>query len=258
MKVTYGGTIPSGTFKFHPYARAYFAQHDVQLNTARKKVVDKFIRGLVSNALWDKFDFIYIHALPTSVQSRTNVVIPTEADATVQGAPTFTANVGWSSSSVANHVRAAKTLDQYAKFTRNDAHFGFYVDVSSSQNAYSGGSEDTLNVLQPYNGTTARYRINQATQQSTTGGGDGSHIVARYGSTSNGYYYNGVANGNDTQASSAVGATNWNICNLGAGGTTPNTSPVRASHLGASLSSGQAATMSSLLNTLMTELDAVP
>lgn len=114
-----------------PESKAYFDAMAVQLDEARKGIINKCIRSIISGGAWPYLGMLTIHALPEEQQSLLNVINPTSLVTNLQkfGSPVWTPNVGWTGTGAnGNRLSTLGNLtDPEFKFTTNDAWFGSYV-----------------------------------------------------------------------------------------------------------------------------------
>lgn len=261
MRATNGGTIPASVLKYAPQSLAYFAAMGTQLSTPRKSVIDKFIKGIITDTVFAELEYGFIHRLPVEQQSLVNFCTG-NAVLTKVGTPTFTANVGWTSVGAnASRLDTPTNYSTFSKFTQNSATFGTWLTTAPSGNIVSMGTSDDRNLLiANYAGAHHQGRVNQtsATALNLGGGGTGLHMFDRDGSSSVKLYKDGSQTGaTQTNASVARTATPFSILN--ANGLAPATGNVHAlSFIGGSMSAAQHLALYNRVNTLLTDLAAIP
>lgn len=242
---------------FAPETVAYLAEFSTALDLPRSIVVDTFVKKLIADGLWSKFDVLTIHAMQTEQQGRVNLVAPTGSldELNVNGtAPTFTAGQGFTTTGSNTRQLATKTnYSTFSKFTQNDASFGCWADPAQSQNAYVMGTNDGLNVMAVnYLGANQYGRINMSTSTDLTpgGGGTGLHVMNRTGASAVEQFSNGTSIDTDTTSSSARTATPFYILNAGSG-TAASTTVLRLSFIGASMDATQQTNFYNACNALI-------
>ncbi len=260
------GLMLMGGISLHPYTVAYLAQFVTPLDSARIKIIDTFVRALVSYNIWTKFGHLGIHALPVQQQSLVNLVNPAHAtfgSLVIVGSPVFTANVGWrSTGAYANRLQTGGNAnDATLKFGQNNASFGVFANPTVNQNAcIISSSTGNSRIAVQYNGNPGHFylRMNMAANSSLALGGGGPGLFACNRTAYKAWqsYKNGSPHASSTNASTAVPASPFLICADFSGGVT-GTSTVRLSFIGASMTATEHANFYTACNALITDLAAV-
>lgn len=244
------------TASYHPYAAAYFAAHTVQLDSARKKTIDTFVKTLVNNNLWADLGLLCIHKIPTQQQSLVDLIQPSRS-LNIVGAPTFTANTGWvPNTSISNRLATPVNLtDSSLKFAQGNAHFGVWTNPTSNGNFIAAGTAGQHNWLEP-NSSGSQWGRCQSFVNTATGaggGGNGLHVINRSSNSQVENYYNGSLITTSTgNTSVAPGAEPMNFLNAGV--SVVGNSNVMLSHMGASMNATEQLNFYNAVNTLLANL----
>lgn len=259
--MTYYNKFPNLMRSFAPETLAYLGAMGTALDLPRAIIVDDFVKKLIKDGLWSKFDVLTIHAMQTEQQGRLNLVAPVgslDELSVVGSAPTFTAGQGFTTTGNLSNRLATKTnYSTFSKFLQNSASFGAWSDPSQLQNAICMGTSDSQNILAVnHTGGNQYGRINMSSNSSTSagGGGNGLHVMNRSGSAAYEMYYNGSSFSTGTTASVARTATPFNVLNSGASFTAASTTVLRLSFIGESMDATEQSNFYNAVNTLITTI----
>ena len=128
---------------FDPAASAIIAQMTTNGSTpsaARQAIINQLVldlKGLGNNGasdVWSQLDILNVHAAEDAIQAQTQWINADGTYDSVQvGTPTFTADVGFSSTSLANRIDPIwNTATGLGNYTQNDACMGYYGTVADA------------------------------------------------------------------------------------------------------------------------------
>lgn len=245
---------------YAPQSAAYFAAMTTQLDSLRKQALDKCIKGFITDGLFSKLDYAVVHALVAEQQTLVSFTAGNPILVKV-GTPTFTTKVGWTGvSSDASRLETPVNYNTFTNFQQNSASFGtFLTGTVAGTNTTCMGTSDALNIITPNYLSAHKYgRVNMSSNSSLSAGqgGNGLQAINRSTSTAFDLYRNGTSHNTGSLASSAPTAVKFNIltANLGV--------PAACTHaftfIGGSLTGSEHLALYNRVNTLLTELAAIP
>lgn len=214
------GIIPSSLEKLNPYVAAYLAEMGTQPSSGQKSAINNFIVGIIDDGLWSKFDTLYLLGIHADQPSRVNLVNPGTDTLTVTGSPTFTPGSGsiggWVGAS-GGYLETTTLSTAFAKYTQNNAHFGFYCETSYNLNGSAMGTILNANEIRPYASGYQYTMINASYAFGTAGrvvaDSIGHSVANRTSSTTYKAYRDGVKLGaNSSVTSTALAAVTLKIC----------------------------------------------
>lgn len=235
--MSYYGHFPQVFAAWHPYTQRYIAAMTTKPSPLVAQNIDRFVRGLLTDNLWGKFDALYIFKMHDAQAARLNLVNPGTYDLSLVGAPTFTAGSGYLGGASA-YLQTSVNMSTFAKFRQNDAHLGVYFTASSTINVGVIGNQSNVNEIRgsspgnqnSYAMCNASYVFAEALRTFA----NGHRVVARPSSTVYRHIGNGVQLGADnTRASSAVAASSLKVCGGINGNETAST--VEIAHAGSNI-----------------------
>jgi hypothetical protein len=142
--LSYGNFSSSGVGGFDPVTSAIIAQMTANGSTpseARQAIINQLVLDLKglgntgSDDIWSRLDILNIHAAADAIQAQTQWINADGTYDSVQvGTPTFTADVGFSSTNLVNRIDPIWTPSvQLGNYTLNNASMGFYGVVEDSR-----------------------------------------------------------------------------------------------------------------------------
>ena len=163
---------------------------------------DNLICGMVTDGDWANLDALYVGAAPNQTASLLNLV-STSFALSLTGSPTFTANQGWTGGATGNYVSGV-ALTTLSKYIRNDASLSGweYTDRASTNAGLMNASG--IQQISPLFTATASVRVNGGGVTFVNTSSRGHFCGRRTTSTLQEAYFNGVSQGTDATASSAV------------------------------------------------------
>jgi hypothetical protein len=231
------------------------------LDTTHTNAYVALINGLVADGIWSKLDMLHVYATQDSTTALLNLV-STSFSGTVYGAPTFTADRGFTgtngSSSVYIDTGFNATTAPSPKFTQNSGHVSAWsvVDVGAIGNAAIGviasGYQTTL--YPKFTDNNAYYRVNSLATGTANATPTGHYLARRSTSSSIDGYKNGSLAINNSSTTSAA-PVNFNFYTLAANnnGTAAGSShQVAMASIGSSLTATEVTNFYNRLRTYMT------
>lgn len=221
----------------HPYTQAYIAAMSVKPSARIAKAIDNFVRGLVADSLWTKFDALYIFKMHDAQAARINLVNPGTHNLSTSGSPVFTAGAGYTGAA-SGYLQTSANMNTFSKFTQNNAHLGVYFTSATNLNVGVIGSQSNVNEIRAssalnqnsYAMCNASYVSGEATRTFV----NGHRVVSRPSSSVYRHFGNGVQLGADnSRASSAIAANTLKVCGGISGNETAST--VEVAHVGENL-----------------------
>lgn len=196
---------------YDPDALAFFARLTNQPTDVRKKLYSDLIASLKTAGVWAKLDALYILAAADAQAARQNLVA-NAYNLTAIGSPTFTADRGYSGDGVGAYLETGAPNSGFAKFSQNDASFGFWSrsDVSGTGRdiGLSAGASIFLNGR---NVSNIQARVNTtATPSSAVANSTGFYGGRRTGTTHS-IFKSGSILSTITDTSAATTTTTFNI-----------------------------------------------
>lgn len=214
------------------------------------------ICGLVTDGVFAKLDTLYIFATDTSAHALLNLV-STSFNASLIGAPTFTADRGFTGTGALTAVVDTGFNPSTAAglYTQNSAHLSAWSNTTGANSAsVAGANGASITNIYPNFGTSDTYiRINDsvASGQVGTTAGLGWYMGSRNSSSNRDAYNNNTSLGNTPSATSAALA-NLNIYFLGSNANDATTRQITMGSIGGALTSTDAGNFYSRLRTYMT------
>lgn len=178
-------------------ATQYFTRLNTDPGSVWKTTLAAFIDGLVADGLWATFDILNFYAMNTAANSLVDL-IGTIAP-TLQGAPTFTAKLGYSGFSASAYVKSNFTPSvNGVKFTLNSASMSYYSQTAAQNANYDVGVAGAPGCFILTRNTSVAdqctLRINNAANtQSLVTDGSGLFSLVRTTSIAGAFYRNGVS-----------------------------------------------------------------
>ena len=254
--------LAAGGGSYDPAAEALFARMSSQPDSVRKKLISDTIVALKTAGVWSKLDCLWLMAAHDSQAAALNWV-GSSFDLTPTNSPTFTTDRGFTSASTGSRYLdtgfAWGTAGGLA--SQNSYHIGVWPLTSSSGPAHydMGDQSSGFSVLatrSTSNAVFANVATGSGYYSDTPAVTDGAYhlIGTRSSSSTMEAYKNGTSLGSASSTSSASANTQalWI-------GRTVNgyvNKQFFAAHIGAGLSSGEAASLYSALNTYKTAVGA--
>ena len=229
---------------------------------ARKYLIDTTIRSLKTAGVWTKLDCLYLLAAADSQAALVNWKNPGTFNLTVAGAPTFSADDGYTGDAVDDSLATGFTPSTAGgNYVQDSAHLGAWVlnDITSTT-AYSiahiSGSTPQA-ILRPRStATQAVWTVNNATAvtTATVTTSAGHTMINRSASDAQQIYKNGTELGTSSGASTGLPTT---AIHLLRGFSAFSAHQIAAAHIGSSLNSTEADALYDVLNAYLTSVGAV-
>jgi hypothetical protein len=186
--------------------------------TARKLTVNDLVLRLKAYGIWSKLDALYLMAAHESAAALINWKNPGTYDLTIGGgAPTFTADSGYSTDGVDDFLSTNfNPATAGGNFAQNSASFGIWSATSGQSNSSKAGWFDGTDgiTLNPRNSSATgrmQIRINQAVvleSADVVSDGTGLYVANRSASGAVQGYRNGSSLFTGTNASTALNSAN--------------------------------------------------
>lgn len=199
---------PASASNYSTEALALFAQFTGQPNSARKALMDTFIRGMITSGLWAKRDWICFYAGHDSQGAPINWKVPTKAFSVV-GSVDFTTDRGYNLNAGAtgngNYLLMPELLSAAGNnYSMDDASFSIYMNAfafAGFGGIVTSGANNYVSSIGQNNGTNALYStVNNTSAADITTGVDNtsSHFIghwtaSRTGPNAAGLYKSGAA-----------------------------------------------------------------
>lgn len=237
-------------------------------------VTDGLITGTMSGAnsgaaaCGALFDAFYIYAVNNTTNAALNLC-GTSYTLTINGAPAFSANVGWtgidSSATVFLDTGYTPFSATTPNMTLNSAHVSCWILSSVAMNGPCVGirtGSDDLNIYPAFlsGGNVTIARVNESNANggfTVSGSPKGFYIANRSGTSASQIYQNGVLATSPNTTSTALPSNSTTIYGLGydSGGAQGSGYQQSAMTIGASLSGPQAAALNSRICTYLTAVN---
>jgi len=188
---------------FDPAASAIIAQmteNGSEPSAARQAIINQLVldlKGLGNTGAddaWSRLDILNVHAAEDAIQSQTQWINANGTYDSVQvGIPTFTADVGFSSTSILNRIDPIWTPNtQLGNYTLNDSAIGFYGITFPTANEYFLANAGVNNIImRASNGSTIESGIQGSVAVSTDwGASEGLFVLDRDNSANFNVYLN--------------------------------------------------------------------
>lgn len=221
--------------------------------------LQKLRAGLRADGVYQGLDRLWIFAQPTAAQARIDLIAG--ASATINNAPTFTANRGYTGDGLAAYVDTNfNPSTAGGHYTQNSASYGLWVynDPGGAIGEPMGNDDNNWTIIQFRAAGAIQAGINQTLSPPlwTPAARTGLTALDRTGASAMAAYNNGVSSATGSGASTAPVSRNFTVlgANSSSGVVNFSTAGVSAAFLGGALgSAGQAA----LYNRLRTYMTAV-
>ena len=148
---------------FDPASEALFRAMTEQPNNTRKEAIDRYIRGLKEDGVWDNLGIFYVLAAHHEQAGRLNWKDPGTYSLTAVNSPTFVENKGFDfdgSTTYMSTTLQVGTAHTAGLYTTDDASIGSYVTdhptpTTVANEATAGGSGYSAggNSMRPFMGT---------------------------------------------------------------------------------------------------------
>lgn len=222
------------------------------------------INGLVSDGIWSKLDVLRIYATQDSTTALLNLC-SASFTGTVHGAPTFTADSGYTGVDLSTTVWIDSGFNPSTaggQYTQNSAHLSAWIidNTGATQPAFGYANAGSTSVAYAWSRFTtdnlAYSRINStgvAGDGQTPGGFTGHFIGNRSGAAAHQQYRNGSSIGADIKASTALNNLKFYELGINNNGTADGAGNKYAMiSIGSSLSAGEVTLFYNHLRTYMT------
>lgn len=223
----------------HPYTQRYIGAMTVKPTARIAKVIDNFVRGLVADSLWTKFDALYIFKMHDAQAARINLVNPGTHNLSVSGSPVFTAGAGYAGAA-SGYLQTSANISTFSNFSQNSAHIGGYIESAQFANTSVIGSEvENIEIRLSTSGIFTYFAINTTGDaiSRTIAGLTGHSVASRLNSSQAFFVRNGaLVGGVVSNTSVAVGANPFKVCG-GVSGN--NTSQFSFAHVGSGLTEAE-------------------
>lgn len=251
---------PSGNL-YSAEATALFAAMSVQPNGALKSAYDRCMRSLKVAALWTKLDALYLMNVHDAQAARLNVRSPGTYNLSAVNSPTFAAKQGYTGNGSNSYLNT--------QFNPTTAPSPNYLRDSSTAFAWSfgattAGSNDPIFgsvnggnalILSRENDGLSYFSTNPTTGFMTIAGAASALLqVNRSSSTARQAYKNGGSQATNSIASVAL--TSGNLAFLRDATFFGDNGGVALGGFGSSFTSGEAATLNTILSTFKTAAEA--
>lgn len=230
---------------------------NIQPSAQRALDIETLILALKAASLWTKLDALYLLAAHSSQASLLNWLDSSSiTDCTLNGAPTFVADRGWTMTPSTDYVATGITPNAGGfKYVQNDAHLGVWSRTATAAGAALadiGAANSECSIACRSSADLMRVRLNSGTTVSyANADGSGHFVISRTASNTYKGYRNGVALGSSSTAS----ATMPTIIQIGRVG-----SPARqfaGASIGSSMNDADAVAFYNAMNAYMTAVGAV-
>lgn len=252
---TYSCTTKSeAVASLDPDTQAFLSAMSVQPTAARTQLYDEFIRGLKTDGLWAKIDWLTIMAAHDEQAARINVRSPFKS-LTAVNSPTFKPDLGFAGGGSAFLHIGEAWVGSFTRMQRNSGTLFIRMteEVTTGDTLVIGNMSDWANAISVRsNNGTEQYRVH--------GGGNGANpstsklgtrIASRFSANLVSYYVNGLLNGTSTTSSSSTGSSNGTILRVNSS-YSPGTIGVAGSASG--LSDAEAMALHSRIQTFFTAI----
>lgn len=229
------------------------------VSAGRRTVVNTLIAGLKLDSVWTKLDRLWILAAENEPSALTDMVALELATAT--GAPTFTADDGYTGQDLNSPTKYISTPYNASvdgiNYTQNAAHISVWCFGNTASVAGGGSMGNTdpspsANLFVTYLDGNVYARINDSAGSSGAPGTRAGHwLINRSGSNATQLYQNGSLFASPNAASSAVANADFAIL-AAAAGKIGNPNIASAASMGGNLSSTDVSNFYSRLRTYMT------
>ena len=222
----------------HPYTQAYINAMSTKPSAQITKAIDNFVRGIVDDGLWSKFDALYIFKMHTAQAAQLNLIQPGTHDLSTSGSPVFTADAGYAGAA-SGYLKTSANISTFSKFSQDSAHIGGYIESAQTANTPAIGSALKNIEIRPFTGGNTFFAIN------TTGNaigravasGVGHPVASRLNSSEAFFVKNGALSGAvASNASVAVSANPFKVCG---GIFNNNASQFSFAHVGSGLTEAE-------------------
>ncbi|KKI17506.1 hypothetical protein [Sphingomonas sp. Ag1] len=255
ISATYSCTTKSeAVASLDPDTQAFLSAMSVQPTAARTQLYDEFIRGLKTDDLWAKIDWLTIMAAHDEQAARINVRSPLRS-LTAVNSPTFKPDLGFAGGGSAYLHTGEPWVGPFTRMQRNSGTLFIRMteEVTTGDTLVIGNMSDWANAISVRsNNGTEQYRVH--------GGGNGANpstsklgtrIASRTSANLVSYYVNGSPNGTSTPSSSSTGSSNGTILRVNSS-YSPGTIGVAGSASG--LSDGEAMALHARIQTFFTAI----
>jgi len=241
---------------------ASFLARTSGLNAAHIKAYQNLICNLVADGVWSKLDVFYIFATQNQATANLNLV-NSSFTATAQGAPTFTADSGYTTASdkyVSSNYNFSTNSTHY---TQNSASIGGWSG-STGASTYSAWDTGTVfsgnTFIQPFNSPTTNFSINGGSQQAVTNNGNASGMFAlvRQDTNTEIMYRNGASLGSAVDSALALENGVFETGGNNAVASSAYAGIIRSMFAGGGLTAADAASFYSAMRTYMQTVGATP
>jgi hypothetical protein len=226
-------------------ADAVISAFTTEPSVERKLAINDLVVRLKGTTIWAKLDALYLLAAHESAAALINWKNPGTFNMTAGGAPTFTADSGYTTDGVDDYLSTNfNPATAGGSFAQNSACFGIWSGTSAGSNSSKAGwydGTDGITINPHTTGNEMQVRINQGTVlQSAFGSvtdGVGLYVGNRSGASAVQAYRNGASITTATTASTAL-----NSAAIRLGGITASSFAAltfRAAVIGGSLSSSE-------------------
>ncbi len=253
---------------FDPATRAWvnsvFGRSGVAVTATQAGYVDTLITGLKTDGIWTKLDRMWLFAIENSTEALIDIVTSTAA--TVVGAPTFTANRGYTGVDQASPTAYLNsnyiTSVNGVQYTQNSAHLSIW-SVTNTASVNGGaciGVDDGVTsngIYDTYIDGNCYFRCNDAPQSGAAGvppSMTGHFIANRTGASASQGYRNGALFASPNQTSGALVASFMAVLAQNSSGGVALGTPqqIAMASLGAGLTGTDATNLYNRLRTYMT------
>ena len=242
-------------------ASAAFLARTSGLDTTHTNAYTALIDGLVADGVWPKLDVLHIYATQNTTTAQLNLV-QSSYPATINGAPTFTADRGYTGvggSTTYLDSGFNPTTAPSPKFTLNSAHLSVWNLTNSNTTVPAVGDSPGTIMITNYVNSVTYCRINCAGSAGdgpnwgTTGHFVGNRSAAS-GAGCETSYHNGSSGSVTVESSTSLSTRN--LYSLGANGSTPSGIGHQQAmfSIGSSLSTTDATNFYNRLRTYMTSV----
>lgn len=236
----------------HPYTQTYLAAMTTQPSAQITKAIDNFVRGIVDDGLWSKFDALYIFKMHDAQAARINLAQPGTHDLSTSGSPVFTAGAGYAGA-VSGYLQTSANISTFSNFSQDNAHIGGYIESAQNSNTPAIGSELQNIEIRPVTAGTTYFAINTTGNaiSRSAGGGTGHSVASRLNSSQVFFVRDGAMVGSVvSNASVAVAANPFKVCG---GIFNNNTSQFSFAHVGSGLTEAESDDLYQRILTYRTE-----